>query len=221
MSEYQEPAAINKLIGSPNDPSGTTTGQLTAAIHEHPFTVLLLDELEKAHPQILDIFLQVFDDGRLTDASGHTIQFNQTIIIATSNAGARSIQDAISQGYTTDQMMPAVKEMLAQRYFRPEFLNRFDDVVLFRQLTVEETVKVAKLMLAKVIGQVANKDIKLNVSEDLVRKLAEAGYDPLYGARPLRHLIQDKIENALAKQLLSGSIKKGSTIELNSDNVPL
>ncbi len=216
MSEYQEPAAINKLIGSPGDPNG---GYLTTAIHERPFTVLLLDELEKAHPQILDLFLQVFDDGRLTDSAGHTVQFNQTIIIATSNAGSRSIQDAISQGYTTEQMMPAVKEMLAQRYFRPEFLNRFDEIVLFRQLNVEESVQVAKLMMAKVITQVAEKDIQLTVSDDLIRKLAEAGYDPLYGARPLRHLIQDKIENALAKQLLTKSIKKGATIELTTDNV--
>lgn len=219
MSEYQEPAAINKLIGSPHDSSANASGFLTTAVREHPFTVILLDELEKAHPQILDIFLQVFDDGRLTDAAGRTVQFNQTIIIATSNAGSRSIQDAITQGYTTDQMMPAVKEMLAQRYFRPEFLNRFDDIVLFRQLTVDETVRVAKLMLASVIDRVAAQDIALTVSEDLVRKLAEAGYDPLYGARPLRHLIQDKIENALAKQLLAGTVKKGASIELNPDNV--
>jgi ATP-dependent Clp protease ATP-binding subunit ClpC len=218
MSEYQEPADINKLIGSAHNPAAVS-GQLTTAIRERPFTVLLLDELEKAHPQILDLFLQVFDDGRLTDATGRTVQFNQTIIIATSNAGARSIQDAISQGYTTDQMLPAVKEMLAQRYFRPEFLNRFDDIVLFRQLTVEETMQVAKLMLASVIKEVAKQDITLTVTDDLVKRLAEAGYDPLYGARPLRHLIQDKIENALAKQLLAGSVKKGAAIELNSQNV--
>jgi ATP-dependent Clp protease ATP-binding subunit ClpC len=218
MSEYQEPLAINKLLGQPQDASG---GYLTTAIHERPFTVLLLDELEKAHPQVLDVFLQIFDDGRVTDTAGHTVQFNQTIIVATSNAGSRSIQEAIAQGYTTDQMLPAVKEMLAQRYFRPEFLNRFDEIVLFRQLTAQETVQVAHLMLASVIKEVAAKDITLTVTDDLVQRLAQAGYDPLYGARPLRHLIQDKIENALAKQMLSGALKKGATIELNSQNVPV
>lgn len=219
MSEYQDTSAVNKLIGTPG--SQITSGHLTTAIQERPFTVLLLDELEKAHPQILDLFLQVFDDGRLTDASGKTALFNQTIIIATSNAGSRSIQEAIGQGYTADQMIPAVKEMLAQRYFRPEFLNRFDDIVVFKQLQPEETVQIARIMLQGVIKEAAAKDITLTISDDLVQKLAEAGYDPIYGARPLRHLIQDKIENALARQLLSGQVKKGTSLELTPDNTPV
>lgn len=219
MSEYQDANAINKLIGLPG--SQTMSGQLTAAIQQRPFTVLLLDELEKAHQSILDLFLQVFDDGRLTDASGKTVQFNQTIIVATSNAGSRSIQQAIGQGYVTEQIQPAVKEMLSQRYFRPEFLNRFDDIVVFRQLLPEETVQIARIMLHSVIKEAAAKDITLTVSDELVEKIAEAGYDPIYGARPLRHLIQDKVENSLAQQLLSGGIKKGATIELNSQNTPI
>ena len=172
-------------------------------------------------PENYFVFLQIFDDGRVTDAAGRTISFNQTIIIATSNAGSRQLQQAIGQGYTIDQIMPAMKDMLAQRYFRPEFINRFDEVVMFKPLAQQETVKVAKIMLDGVIKEAAARDITLIISDDLVQKLAIAGYDPQYGARPLRHLIQDKIENALAKQLLSGTVKKGAVVELNSQNTPV
>src|SRR5690606_31111462 len=134
-SEYQDQGSIGKLIGPPPGHADFESGgQLTTAVRDNPFTVVLLDELEKASPPILDLFLQVFDDGRLTDGAGRTVTFNQTIIIATSNAGARPIQSAIKQGYTADQIAPAVKEMLAQKYFRPEFLNRFDDIIVFRPL---------------------------------------------------------------------------------------
>src|SRR5690606_7308587 len=180
--------------------------------------VVLLDELEKSHPRILDIFLQVFDDGRLTDSMGRTVSFNNTVIIATSNAGSRSIQTAIQQGYSSSQITPAVKELLSQKYFRPEFLNRFDDIVVFKPLQMSETVQIVRLMVEDVTKSIAQKNIKLTITDDLIQKIAEAGFDPIYGARPLRHMIQDKIENSLAKKILSGEIKPGSVVELNDKN---
>lgn len=219
MSEYQAPDSINKLIGSPPGQAGYEEGGLlTTAVRNNPYTVILLDELEKAHPRILDVFLQVFDDGRLTDSMGKTASFNSTIIIATSNAGSRSIQTAIQQGYNADQITPAVKELLAQKFFRPEFLNRFDDIVVFKPLQLAETVQIAKLMFKEIAQNISQKNITLTISDGLVERIAESGYDPIYGARPLRHLIQDKVENVLAKRMLSGEIKPGSTVELNEDN---
>ncbi len=222
MSEYQAPDSVNKLIGPPPGQVGYEEGgYLTTAVHNNPYTVILLDELEKAHPHIADIFLQVFDDGRLTDSIGRTSNFNSTIIIATSNAGSRSIQSAIQQGYTADQITPAVKELLSQKFFRPEFLNRFDDIVVFKPLQLTETIQVVKLMFDEIAQTIAQKNITLTISEGLVKKIAESGYDPVYGARPLRHLIQDKVENMLAKRMLSGEIKPGSTVELNEDNTSI
>lgn len=222
MSEYQSPDSINKLIGSPPGHAGYEDGgQLTTAVRANPFTVILLDELEKAHPRIIDVFLQVFDDGRLTDSMGRTASFNNTVIIATSNAGSRSIQAAIKQGYDPRQIAPAVKELLAQQYFRPEFLNRFDDIVVFRQLELAEILQITRIMLDEVAKTIADKNIAVSFSEGLVNKIAEAGYDPVYGARPLRHMIQDKVENALAKQILSGQLKPGATIELDEENTPV
>ena len=222
MSEYQAPDSVNKLIGSPPGQAGYEEGgYLTTAVRNNPYTVILLDELEKAHPRILDIFLQVFDDGRLTDSMGRTAVFNSTIIIATSNAGSRSIQSAIQQGYNADQITPAVKELLAQKFFRPEFLNRFDDIVVFKPLQPSETVQIVKLMFNEIAQSISQKNITLTITDGLVQKIAETGYDPIYGARPLRHLIQDKVENMLAKRMLSGEIKAGASVELNEDNTPI
>src|SRR5690606_34188426 len=128
--------------------------------------------------------------------------FNSSIIIATSNAGSRSIQTAIQQGYKADQIAPAVKELLAQKFFRPEFLNRFDDIVVFKPLQLNETVQIVRLMFEEIAKNISQKNINLTISDGLVKKIAETGYDPIYGARPLRHLIQDKVENVLAKRML-------------------
>ncbi len=220
MSEYQTADSLHKLIGPPPGQADFELGgQLTTAIQDNPYTVLLLDELEKANPRILDVFLQVFDDGHLTDSAGRRTLFNHTVIICTSNAGSRSIQSALQQGYTLQQMAPAIKEMLAQKYFRPEFLNRFDDVVVFKPLAESQILQITRKMIQEVISGLAAKNITVTISDDLVAAIAKAGYDPLYGARPLRHVIQDKLENALAKQLLSGEVKAGSVVELNTSNV--
>lgn len=222
MSEYQTAESLNKLIGPPPGSADFELGgQLTTAVRDNPYTIVLLDELEKAHPRILDVFLQVFDDGHLTDSSGRRVLFNHTVIICTSNAGARSIQSAIAQGYRADQIGPAVKEMLAQQYFRPEFLNRFDDIVVFKPLGPEQVQQIAAKMIDEVIANLADKNITVSVDPDLVAAIAQAGYDPLYGARPLRHVIQDKIENALAKQMLAGEVKAGAVITLNRATVGL
>ena len=152
---------------------------------------------------------------------GRTAVFNSAIIIATSNAGSRSIQSAIQQGYNADQITPAVKELLAQKFFRPEFLNRFDDIVVFKPLQPSETVQIVKLMFNEIAQSISQKNITLTITDGLVQKIAETGYDPIYGARPLRHLIQDKVENMLAKRMLSGEIKAGASVELNEDNTPI
>lgn len=222
MSEYQTAESVSKLIGPPPGHIGYEDGgYLTNAVRTTPYGVILLDELEKAHPKILDIFLQVFDDGRLTDSLGRTVSFNQTVIISTSNAGARPIQSAIQQGYSPAQIAPAVKELLAQQYFRPEFLNRFDDIVVFKQLQASETVQIVRIMFDDIAKSIAQKNITLTATDSLLERIAQAGYDPVYGARPLRHMIQDKIENALAKKILAGEIKPGAVLELNEQNIDI
>ncbi len=207
MSEYQDAQSINRLIGLPPGYAGSTGGgYLTEAVRAQPFSLVLLDELEKAHPDILNLFLQVMDDGRLTDSAGRTIDFTNVILIATSNAGTEVIQDGLRAG----QQIEAIKEQLIERelgrYFRPEFLNRFDQIVVFKPLTITDVVAVAKLLLHQVAQRLGQKGITLEASEAAVRELAQRGFDPLFGARPLRRLIQEEVDNALAKFLLTGKL---------------
>jgi ATP-dependent Clp protease ATP-binding subunit ClpC len=212
MSEYQNKNSVSRLIGSESDPSG---GYLTENIKHKPYTVLLLDELEKAHSDILNIFLQVMDDGRLTDWSGQTVDFTNTIIIATSNAGTRFIQEEISRGIS----LASIKEQLVRdklkEYFRPEFLNRFDNIVVFRPLTPEHIKQIAALLLKKNSKRLEQKGIKLEVTDAALDELAREGFDPLFGARPMRRLIQDRVDDALAKYLLTGQVSRRDTVILD------
>ncbi len=212
MSEYQNKNSVSRLIGSESDPSG---GYLTENIKHKPYTVLLLDELEKAHPDILNIFLQVMDDGRLTDWSGQTVDFTNTIIIATSNAGTSFIQEEISRGIS----LASIKEQLVRdklkEYFRPEFLNRFDNIVVFRPLTPEHIKQIAALLLKKNSKRLEQKGIKLEVTDAALDELAREGFDPLFGARPMRRLIQDRVDDALAKYLLTGQVSRRDTVILD------
>ncbi len=212
MSEYQNKDSINRLIGSESNQGG----YLTEGVRQKPYTVLLLDELEKAHPDILNIFLQVMDDGRLTDWSGRTIDFTNLIIIATSNAGTQFIQDSINSDNTN---MEAISNELMQNklknHFRPEFLNRFDKIVVFSPLTREHIRKVASLMLIKNAKRLETKGIQLKVTEGALDEMAQAGYDPLYGARPMRRLIQETVDDAIAKFLLTGSVTRRDTVVLD------
>ncbi len=209
MSEYQQPESINKLIGSPDQP-----GQLTEALRLKPFSLVLLDELEKAHPDILNVFLQVMDDGRITDGKGRTVDTTNIILIATSNAGTNYIQDQIKDGQDISQIKTYFMEGGLKEYFRPEFLNRFDDVVVFKPLTEQEIFEVAKLLLNKLAKQLLDKGITLEATDEAVRELAKGGYDPLYGARPLRRFIQDTVEDALSKLLLEKKIGRRDKVIL-------
>jgi len=211
MSEYQNDDSGKRLIGS-----GSDLGLLTKAVRKDPFSLLLLDEIEKAHPNILNLFLQVLDDGRLTEASGHTVDFTNTIIIATSNAGSEMIRESVKQFRETNLKERLLDHLQKSGQFRPEFLNRFDALIVYKPLTQEQTEKVAEMLLSALNRRLKEKDIQLKVTRELTKKIAQLGYDPEFGARPLQRVIQDKVENVIAKKLLSGEIKRGDVVEIGA-----
>jgi len=187
---------------------------LTETVRSAPFSLVLLDELEKAHPDILNVFLQVMDDGRLTDGAGRTIDFTNAILIATSNAGTLQIQEGLRAGLTIDQIQQQVLDQVLKNYFRPEFLNRFDGIVLFKPLEFEQVVQIAQLELQKVANQLATKGVTLRADPEAIVELAREGYNPEMGARPLRRAIQNKVDSALAKEMLSGQIGRRDVVVL-------
>lgn len=210
MSEYQQPDSVNKMIGGNGE-----AGYLTEAVRQKPFSLVLLDELEKAHPDILNLFLQVFDDGRLTDAQGRTIDFSNTIIIATSNAGALYIREQVKAGADLGAIRQWVMDNELVKVMRPELINRFDGVVVFRPLNIEDMQAIARLQLNKIGRQLADKNINFQVSDQGLIYLAKAGFDPEYGARPLKRLLQDTINNTLAENLLAKTLKRRDTVLIN------
>lgn len=210
MSEYQRPDSINKMIGGNGE-----TGYLTEAVRQKPFSLVLLDELEKAHPDILNLFLQVFDDGRLTDAQGRTIDFSNTIIIATSNAGALYIREQVKAGADLGAIRQWVMDNELVKVMRPELINRFDGVIVFRPLNMEDMQAITRLQLNKIGRQLADKNINFQVSDQGLVYLAKAGFDPEYGARPLKRLLQDTINNTLAENLLAKTLKRRDTVLIN------
>jgi len=205
MSEYQNQDSLDRLLGSA---TANIPGLLTEAVRHQPFALLLLDEVEKAHPDILNVFLQVMEDGRLTDALGRTVDFTNLIIVATSNAGTSYIQEQIHAGRKTEDFKDDLVKNKLQGIFRPEFLNRFDGVILFKPLTEEEIFIIAGLMLNKVKQRLELKGIFFEVTKEAQAELAQAGFDPVFGARPLRRVIQEQVDNALAKFLLQGSLNR-------------
>jgi len=214
MSEYQEQRSLFRLIGGENE-----RGLLTQEVIENPFSLILLDEVEKAHKDILNVFLQVLDDGRLTDSSGKTVDFTNTIIIATSNAGAEMIRQAVQEFHEVNLKERLVDYLQKQGLFKPEFLNRFDAVITFKPLNEDQTAQVAELLLQELNKRLKAKDIQIKITPELVKKIAKIGYSPEYGARPLRRAIQDKIEDIVARKLLSEEIKRGDTLEINPDEI--
>ncbi|MDP2685354.1 MAG: ATP-dependent Clp protease ATP-binding subunit [bacterium] len=220
MSEYQEKSSINRLIGAPPGYSGGGQGGfLTEAVRAKPFSLLLLDEVEKAHPDILNIFLQVMDDGRLTDTMGRTIDFTNTIIIATSNAGTSLIQDRMRQNVPLEKIKEELINEALKPYYRPEFLNRFDNIVVFKPLSFDDILRIVDLMLKKVEKRLAEKGIRLEATDEAKKELAEKGYDPMFGARPLRRAIQEGVDNALANYLLQGKIGRRDVAVLEANGV--
>lgn len=220
MSEYQDGKAIYSLIGAPaNDPqSYTEGGSLTQPIREHPFSLILLDEIEKAHPDVLNLFLQLLDDGRLTENTGRTVYFNNAIIVATSNAGSSEILQLLKAGISPLELPKQVIRIL-ETVFKPEFINRFDAVIPFHALRPEEIEQITTLMLGEVSKVAASKGYTITFTPDLVTKIAQLGFDPLYGARPLRRVIQDKIEGLLAKKILEKSLLPNQSLQISANMI--
>ncbi len=216
MSEYQNPNSVARLIGVPGSGQG---GLLTEQVRANPFALLLLDEMEKAHSDILNIFLQVMEDGRLTDALGRTIDFTNVILIATSNAASQFIQEQVAKKVDIRQIKEELIKDKLKEFFSPEFLNRFDGIIVFKPLTEEEIYQIAGLLLKKAAKRLEIKGIHLTVDPEAQAELAQAGFDPVFGARPLRRVIQDRVDNALAQYLLKGAIGRRDTVILKKGGV--
>jgi ATP-dependent Clp protease ATP-binding subunit ClpC len=213
MSEYQLADSVRKMIGD----VGGTLGYLTEAVRKKPFSLILFDEIEKAHPDILNLFLQILDDGRLTDGQGRTINFTNSIIIATSNAGALFIQQAVKENMEMEIIKQELIDVHLNKIMRPELINRFDGIIVFKPLTLDNILAIAKLMIKKIEKNLVAKGMNLLFEEDGLLKLAKAGYDPKFGARPLRRLLQDKIENEIANLILARKISRRDTIIINKE----
>jgi ATP-dependent Clp protease ATP-binding subunit ClpC len=220
MSEYMEKHTVSRLFGSPPGYVGYEEGgQLTEKVRRKPFSVVLFDEIEKAHPDIFNSLLQILEDGRLTDAQGRVVDFKNTVIIMTTNLGTRDISKGLSIGFASqnneqgdyDRMKSKVNEELKQ-HFRPEFLNRVDDTVVFHQLTPKEIIQIVDLMIAKVDVRLKDRDMGLELRQEAKDLLAERGYDPVLGARPLRRTIQREIEDNLSEKILYGELRSGQIV---------
>lgn len=214
MSEFQDASGVYRLIGQPGEQG---TGLLTEAVRQRPFSLVLLDEIEKADPNILNLFLQVMDDGRLTDSVGRVIDFTNTIIIATSNAGTAYVQEAVRGGTPFEAIKQSLLRGGLKEYFRPEFLNRFDGIILFRSLEREQMKQVARLMLARVEKDLDKRGVGLRVEEGALERLADVGFDPEFGARPMRRAIEQYVEDALAKLVIAGQLKRRDVVVLRND----
>jgi ATP-dependent Clp protease ATP-binding subunit ClpB len=216
MSEYMEKFAVSRLVGAPPGYVGYEEGgQLTEAVRRRPYQVVLFDEIEKAHPDVFNVLLQLLDDGRLTDSQGRTVDFKNTVIIMTSNIGSAALIDAAERGAAAfDEASERVRVQLRE-HFRPEFLNRVDEIIVFRPLDEAQLGEIVRLLLAGVERRLAESDIKVVVTDAARTRVAREGYDPTYGARPLRRAIQRSIENPLARRLLGGEVQAGGTVTID------
>jgi ATP-dependent Clp protease ATP-binding subunit ClpB len=213
MSEFMEKHSVARLIGAPPGYVGYESGgYLTEAVRRKPYSVILLDEVEKAHPDVFNILLQVLDDGRLTDGQGRTVNFKNTVIVMTSNLGSQVIQEKAGQ-VEYDEMKQDVMEVV-NGHFRPEFINRIDEIVVFHPLDKVQIRAIASIQLNQLRQRLAENDIQLDVSEAVLDKIGDAGFDPVYGARPLKRAVQQLIENPLAQRILKGEFAPESTIHL-------
>jgi len=219
MSEYQERHTVARLIGAPPGYVGYEEGgQLTEAIHRRPYAVVLFDEIEKAHPEVFNTLLQLLDDGRLTDGHGRVVDFKNTVVIMTSNVGSQWIKEL---GGRDDNAMR--NRVLAEmdNHFRPEFLNRIDEILIFSSLTMEHLVRIVDIQIARLRKALAEREIDIQVTEEAKRYLAEKGYDPVYGARPLKRTIQRELQDPLALRLLQGDFREGDTVRVGSSGEAL
>jgi len=214
MSEYMEKHAVSRLVGAPPGYVGYEEGgQLTEAVRRRPYSVVLLDEIEKAHADVFNVLLQVMDDGRLTDGQGRTVDFKNTVLIMTSNVGSQFIVSEADE----ERMRRQVEEALAA-HFKPEFLNRIDDVVIFQRLTKEQIKEIVDLQVDQLVGRVRERGIEVVLTDRARELLANLGYDPTYGARPLKRVIQKQLIDKLALAMLDGAFAEGDTIEVDASN---
>ena len=219
MSEYMEKFSVSRLIGAPPGYVGYDEGgQLTEAVRRKPYSVVLFDEIEKAHPDVFNILLQVLDDGRITDSQGRTVDFKNTIIILTSNLGSPYILEGIgADGQITDEARERVEGLLKQQ-FRPEFLNRLDEIIFYKPLTKTEIISIVDLMIADLQKRLDDKHIRINVSEAAKNHIVDCGYDPNFGARPLRRFIQRNVETLIARRIIGGGVSAGDTIDIDVED---
>lgn len=216
MSEYMEKHAVSRLIGAPPGYIGYDEGgQLTEAVRRRPYSVVLFDEIEKAHMDVFNVLLQILDDGRVTDAQGHIVNFKNTIIIMTSNLGSQHITERLNADYSEIQNIVLAK---LRNHFRPEFLNRVNEIVVFQPLTRENLVDITEIQLARFAERLVDRRITLEVSKEARELLAKEGYDPVYGARPLKRVIQRTLETPISRMLLSGEVKEGQVLQVNEEN---
>ena len=219
MSEYMEKFSVSRLVGAPPGYVGFEEGgQLTEAVRRKPYSVVLLDEIEKAHPDVFNILLQVLDDGRLTDSQGHTVDFRNTIIIMTSNIGSKYLLDGIDEN---GNLNPGAKEEVLnelKNHFRPEFLNRIDETVLFLPLRRDQMSKIVELQLDHLRERLAERKITLDLTPEARNFVADEAYDPVYGARPLKRYVQHNIETPLARLIIAGTIRDGQHVSVGVKN---
>ena len=219
MSEYMEKFSVSRLIGAPPGYVGYDEGgQLTEAVRRKPYCVVLLDEVEKAHPDVFNILLQVLDDGRITDSQGRTVDFKNTIIIMTSNLGSQFLLDGIQNGEITAEARENVMKLLRSQ-FRPEFLNRIDEIVFYKPLEKAEIRQIVCLLAKSLESRLQEREITLTLTDAAIDKIADAGFDPVYGARPLKRYMQSHLETMLAKAIIAGDVLPGQnvTVDVNAN----
>ncbi|MFH0941614.1 MAG: AAA family ATPase [Chloroflexota bacterium] len=232
MSEYQEKHTVSRLIGAPPGYVGYEEGgQLTEAVRRRPYRVILLDEIEKAHPEVYNSLLQMLDDGRMTDGQGRTVSFKNTVVVMTSNAGGELIKRESRIGFATGQEAGARKQSYqdmkdkvmaeVRKIFRPEFLNRLDDIIVFHELNEAQLRSIVELMTKDLQKRLEERHLRIEITEEAKAWLAKEGFDPIYGARPLRRAIEHHVENALANKLLRGEFKEGDTVVVDLDKQTL
>jgi len=217
MSEYMEKHSVSRLIGAPPGYVGYEEGgQLTEAVRRHPYSVILLDEIEKAAPEVFNVLLQLLDDGRLTDGQGRTVDFKNTVIIMTSNVGTRWLHEF--DGLDEDEVQRQVRQRLREEGFRPEFINRIDEIIVFHQITRKQMKDIVDIQINRLRPRLAERHITLHLTDSARDVLAELGYDPQFGARPLKRIIQREVENRIARAILEGTVRDGDTIEIDAQD---